>query len=305
MMTFTKATKRATHLRLALIGPAGSGKTYSALAIAAALDRRVALIDTEHGSASKYANLWNFDTLELDTFHPQTYMDAIRTAESARYDVLILDSLSHAWSGKDGALELVDRAARKLKTANTFAAWRDITPLHNQLVNTILGAQLHIIATMRTKMEYAQERDEKGRTVIRKIGLAPVQRDGIEYEFDVVGDLDLENVLTISKSRCPALTGAVIAKPGAPLAQTLAAWLSDGAPVPPTPPADDRTARLEKLRALRGQEAALLKGVGKTQTPIDGARVKMMATEEIEALIEQTDSNVMDLKAAQRNGAGR
>jgi len=227
---FRKATKEQLKLRMALIGPAGSGKTYSALNIAQHLGKRIAVIDTEHGSASKYAGLFAFDVVELDSFHPQNYIAGIQAAEHAGYDVLIIDSLSHAWMGKDGALELVDRAAKRSPSGNSFAAWRDVTPLHNQLIEAMLGARLHLIVTMRSKMEYVQDKDEKGRTQIRKVGLQPVQRDGLEYEFDVVADLDTENTFIVGKTRCPQLTGVIVPRPGKEVADTLLAWLTDGAP---------------------------------------------------------------------------
>jgi hypothetical protein len=237
---FTPATKHASRLRLALAGPAGSGKTYSALAIAAALPQPVAVIDTERGSASKYSDLFKFSTLELESFHPDRYIEAIHAAAEAGFETLVIDSLSHAWMGKDGALELVDRAAKRAQTANSFGAWREVTPLHNALVDAMIGARLHLIVTLRSKTEYVQEKDDKGRTVIRKMGMAPVQRDGLEYEFDVYGDLDQDNNLIVGKTRCPALAGQIIRKPGAGLAATLTTWLQ-GAPdvqhsthVPPT-----------------------------------------------------------------------
>jgi hypothetical protein len=228
---FARATKHQAKLRLTLDGPSGSGKTYSALAIGTALGGRIALIDTEHGSASKYAgDPFTFDTLKLDSFEPRRYVKAIKDAEAAGYDVLVIDSLSHAWAGKGGALEQVDqRAGAK---GNKFAAWRDVTPMQNELIDAIIGARLHVIATMRTKTEYAVDQDN-GKTTVRKLGLAPVQRDGVEYEFDLVGDLDLNHNLHITKTRCKALDDVVIAKPGAQLAATLKAWLDDGTPEPP------------------------------------------------------------------------
>ena len=228
-IVFQPATKRQSKLRLALDGPSGSGKTYSALAIASVLRERIALIDTEHGSASKYAgDPFAFDTLILETFEPRTYVQAIQAAEEAGYEVLIIDSLSHAWSGKGGALEQVD--ARAGTKGNKFSAWRDVTPMHNELVDSMLGARLHVIATMRTKTEYAVEEDN-GKVSIRKLGLAPVQRDGMEYEFDVVGDLDLAHNLHVTKTRCRQLDDAIIQRPGAQLAKTLGDWLKDGVPV--------------------------------------------------------------------------
>jgi hypothetical protein len=243
MPGFRKAEKRQAKLRMALVGPAGSGKTYSALSIASHLGERIAVIDTEHGSASKYADIFTFDVMELETFHPQRYIDGITYAEMAGYDVLIIDSLSHAWAGKDGVLELVDRAAKSNRSnssgqGNSFGAWRDITPIQNALIDRILGAKLHVIATMRTKTEYVQEKDERNRTVVRKVGTQPVQRSESEYEFDVVGDLDQDNTLIVTKTRCPALTGAVIPKPGQQVADTLTAWLQ-GAPEPEAKPKVD------------------------------------------------------------------
>jgi len=140
--------------------------------------------------------------------------------------VLIIDSLSHAWTGKDGALELVDKAAAR-ERGNSFAAWRHVTPLHNAMVDAMIGARLHLIVTMRSKVEWVVEKDERGKSVPRKIGLQPVQRDGLEYEFDVVADMDLDNNFIVSKTRCPALRGKVINLPNEEPAKTLRAWLSE------------------------------------------------------------------------------
>jgi hypothetical protein len=230
MGDFKKATKSQAKLRMAITGPSGSGKTYTALSVATPLGN-IAVIDTERGSASKYADLFDFDVLELTEYHPRHYIEAIKAACAGGYDVLIIDSLSHAWSGQGGVLELVDRAAKRSQSQNSFAAWRDVTPLHNQLVDTILGSPIHIIATMRSKTEYVLERDERGRTTPRKIGLAPVQRDGMEYEFDVVAEMDMENNMIVSKSRIVALTGAIIHRPDGQFGEVLKTWLSDGAPV--------------------------------------------------------------------------
>ena len=229
---FRKACKIDARLRMALTGPPGSGKTFTGLALAAGLKAGpVALVDTERGSASKYADQFDFDVLELETFHPERYIEAIQAAEEAAYGVLVIDSLSHAWMGRDGALELVDRAAGRMKSSNSFAAWRDVTPLQNRLLDAILGAKVHIIATMRSRLGYVQERDAKGRTIVRKVGLKAVQRDGVEYEFDVVGDMDQDHCMTIQKSRCPALTGQLYAQPNGQVARLLRDWLQ-GTPDP-------------------------------------------------------------------------
>lgn len=244
-MAFQKATKRQARLRMALIGPSGSGKTFTALKVAKGLGEKIAVIDTERGSASKYADQFSFDVSELETFGPLDFVHAIQEAEAAGYEVLIIDSLSHAWMGKGGALELVDAATKRSKAGNSFTAWRDVTPQHNAMVDAIVRSRCHVIITMRAKTEYLVEKDEKtGKQSVRKVGLAPIQRDGLEYECDVVGDMDNAE-LVITKTRCPVLKGAVIQEPGDELAKTLRGWLTDGAeatpvraPVPATlPPA--------------------------------------------------------------------
>ena len=159
---------------------------------------------------------------------PQEYVRAIGDAAREGYDVLVIDSLSHAWNGREGALELVDKAAKKSRSGNSYMAWRDVTPLHNQLVDAILTFPGHIIATLRAKTEYVLETNAKGQQVPRKVGMAPIQRDGLEYEFDIVADLDVDNTLIVSKSRCPALSGAVVTKPGPEFATSIREWLSDG-----------------------------------------------------------------------------
>ncbi len=226
-MQFKRAVKSKAKARIGLVGPSGSGKTYTALLLASSLGQRIAVIDTEYGSASKYADEFEFDTLELSDFHPRNYIDGIKAAGAAGYDVLIIDSLSHAWAGPGGALELADRTAAKY-SGNRFAAWRDVTPLHNQLIEAMLSSPCHLIATMRSKMEYIQTQDDRGKTVIRKVGMAPIQREGMEYEFDVVGDIDIDHNLIITKTRCKELDGLVINKPGPELAEEIKAWLSDG-----------------------------------------------------------------------------
>lgn len=248
---FRRATKKQSRLRLGLVGPSGSGKTYSSLTIAKHLGGRVVVMDSEHGSASKYSDEFEFDVFEPDSFNPRVYIDFLREAAAAGYDIAIIDSLSHAWMGKDGALEMVDQAAKR-NSGNSFAGWRDVTPLHNQMIEAILSAPLHVIATMRSKTEYVIEEDSRGKKVPRKIGLQPVQRDGMEYEFDVVGDIDHEHNFIITKTRCRALGGAVVHKPGEDLARTLKAWLGDGEALA----RPDQLAKLRELAGAIGERAA-------------------------------------------------
>ena len=236
MSLFHKATKTQKRLRLSRYGVSGSGKTYSALALAQGMGGKVALIDTERGSASAYANLFTFDTLEMPPpYTPAAYVAAIKAAETEGYEICIIDSLTHAWSGAGGALEMVDNAAKRNSGGNSYAAWRDVTPEHNKLIDAIIGSKCHIIATMRSKAEYVLEVNERGKSVPKKKGMAPIQRDGMEYEFDVVAEMTSDNEMVIQKTRCPELTGQVIAKPNGATSATLRAWLTDGAPMPPQP----------------------------------------------------------------------
>lgn len=232
-LAFKKAVKRDAKLRLALCGPAGSGKTMTSLKIGTELGGPIAYVDTEHGSASKYADLFEFDVIEPDKYDPRDLIETIREAATAGYKVIVIDSLSHYWMGRGGELEMVDNTAKRSQSGNSFAAWKTVTPVHNELVDTIISAPIHIIVTMRTKTEWVIEENERGKKTPRKIGLAPVMRDGIEFEFDVCGDLDQENTLTVTKSRCPDLAGKAINRPGKDVAITLRKWLS-GAPIEPS-----------------------------------------------------------------------
>ena len=232
-MAFKKAVKFESKLRMAIAGPAGAGKTWTALKLATALadGGSVALIDTEHDSALKYADQFDFDHQGITNFHPNNYITLIREAEEAGYAVLIIDSLSHAWTGPGGVLEEKDKIARQKYGGNTFSAWNDASQLQNKLVQTMLSSKIHIIATVRSKMDYVLETNQQGKQVPRKVGMAPVQRDDLAYEFDVFATMEIDNTMIIDKSRCPALSGQVIPKPDEQVAQTLSAWLV-GAPAP-------------------------------------------------------------------------
>jgi hypothetical protein len=238
--TFQKASKRKSKARVAIDGPSGAGKTYTALIAATVLAEggRIAVIDTEHGSASLYSDEFNFDVLELTNFNPNNYIDSIEAAEQEGYAVVVIDSLSHAWEGEGGALEMVDDATKRSKSGNSYTAWRDVTPVQRRMIDAMLASKCHVIATMRSKMEYVQEKDERtGKTVIRKVGLAPVQRSGTEYEFGIVADMDIDHNLVVSKSRCKALADKVENRPGPKFWKTFLDWLNSGdaAPAPSAP----------------------------------------------------------------------
>lgn len=233
---FHRAERRKARLRLAILGPSGSGKTYSSLLIAFGLGGKVAMLDTERGSGELYAHLGEYDVAQPAFFHPREYIKIIKGAEAAGYNVLVIDSLSHAWAGSGGLLEEVDK---RRGSGNDFAAWRNVTPEHNALVEAMLQSPMHIIATMRTKQEYVLEEVVKnGRTVKvpKKVGLQPVQRDGLEYEFTCVLDVDLDrHMASASKDRTGLFDGqlfTITQETG----HNLLAWLESGTDTPPPPP---------------------------------------------------------------------
>lgn len=228
---FVKATKKQAKARIAIDGPSGSGKTYTSLIAATALAKggKIAVIDTERGSASLYSEKFDFDVLELNPpFSPEIYHGAIKAAENAGYSVIVIDSLSHAWEGEGGALDMADDATKRQKTQNSYTAWREVTPIHRAMVDAILQSKCHVVVTMRSKMEYVQEKNSDGRTVINKVGMAPIQRSGMEYEFTIVGDMDLDNTIVISKSRFEPFSGRVQKKPGIEFFKPFVDWLNSG-----------------------------------------------------------------------------
>lgn len=253
---FKKAERKNLKLRMALNGPSGSGKTYTGLRFAFALadGGKVGVIDTEYKSASKECDKivddrrWQFDVCELTHFSPSNYTQAIDAAVRGGISVLLIDSLSHAWEGKGGALDLKDKKAAE--TGNSFTAWKEVTPMHRAMVEAILAAPIHVIATMRTKTEYVMEQDSRGKSIPRKVGMAPIQRAGMEYEFDIVADLDIAHTLSISKTRCSAVDGKRVTLPDGGFMDPIIEWLGEGkavvgiSPSPEFKPAGSTTTHL-------------------------------------------------------------
>lgn len=225
-MQFTKAQRQKAKLRLGLTGASGSGKTYSALQIAKGLGGRIAVIDTEHGSASLYSNDFDFDVLELDApYSPERYIHAINAAEQAGYDVLIIDSITHEWSGSGGCLEINDITAKTQFKGNTWSAWSQTTPRHQAFIDKLISSKLHIIATMRSKTETVQENKK-----VFKVGLKAEQRDGMEYEFTTILDISHgSHLTTASKDRTKLFMGADPFVITPDVGQSLNDWLNTGA----------------------------------------------------------------------------
>lgn len=244
---FRKAEKRQARLRLALQAPPGAGKTWTALALAHAItgpSGRVAVIDSERGSSELYADRWDFEVAPFyPPYSPQRYVDLIRAGDTlvGPDGVVIIDSLSHGWEGAGGVQSIVDDAAGRAG-GNSWAGWAKGTPEYRRLIDAIYATSCHVIATMRTKVEWAEGENARGKRTYTRIGTAPVMRPGVEYEFSVVGEIDLaSHDIAITKSRAgTALRDTYPAgAPGstsnaADLGGDLVAWLTSGeAPAEP------------------------------------------------------------------------
>lgn len=195
-MEFKKAERSACKIKLSIAGPSGSGKTYSALQLANGLVddwSKVGVIDTENGSASLYSHLGDYQTLTMKApFSPERYVEAIEAAEKAGFQCLIIDSLTHAWES------ILQTHANM--SGNSFLAWQRLTPLHNSLIQAILQCNMHVIVTIRSKQDYAIN-TVNGKAVPEKLGLKPIARDGIEYEFSVAFEINHHHAATVSKDR--------------------------------------------------------------------------------------------------------
>ena len=247
-MGFTKATKAAAKLRAAIFGPSGAGKTFTSLRVASGLAAggTVAVIDTERGSASKYADRFSFDVLELADQTIDGYVAAIGEAAKAGYPVLVIDSLSHGWQT---LLEEVEKLAKAKYRGNTWSAWSEGTPLQRRLVQAILTYPGHVIATMRSKTEWTTV-DNNGRKTPQRVGLAPEQGKGVEYEFDLLVEISTEHVANVIKDRTGKFQDKLIDKPGEDFGRDLASWLSDGLPAPvAAAPQPARRGWLERVNA--------------------------------------------------------
>jgi len=234
MAGFRKATKAQAKLRAAVFGPSGGGKTMSALRIARGMagpTGTVAVVDTERGSASKYSDRFDFEVLDLKDYTVQGYVEAIKAAHG--FDVLIIDSLSHGWQS---LLEEVEKLAKAKYRGNTWSAWSEGTPLQKKLVNAILDFPGHVLATIRSKTEWTTVEDGRGKKVPQRIGMAPEQGKGIEYEFDLLLEISTEHFANVIKDRTGRFQDRIIDKPDEEFGRQLALWLADGEPVADSPP---------------------------------------------------------------------
>lgn len=247
-MAFVKATRKKSKLRLALTGPSGSGKTFSALTVAKGMGGKIAVIDTEKGSASLYSHVVDFDVMELSPpYTPERFIGAIKEAQAAGYATLIIDSITHEWSGAGGCLELVDEIAKARYKGNTWSAWNDITPRHRAFIDAMLRADMHIIATVRSKTETSQTEDG-GKKKVVKLGMKAEQRDGVEYEFTIVLDIiHAGHFADATKDRTGLFMGRDPVVLSVSTGEQLLSWLDGGAEPEPEKIIIDEAELIEML----------------------------------------------------------
>jgi hypothetical protein len=225
-MNLKQATRNQARIKMALQGPSGSGKTYSSLLLAYGLVgdwTKIAVIDSEHNSAHLYAHLGPYNVLGISQpFPPEKYIEALETCLNAGMKAIIVDSISHEWDGIGGILNIHGNMA-----GNSFTNWNKVTPRHNAFVQTMLQSDAHIIATIRSKQDYVLT-DKNGKMVPEKVGMKGVQRDGMDYEFTLVYELDIRHNAISTKDR----TGLFSDKPPFVITQetgqTISTWCKHG-----------------------------------------------------------------------------
>lgn len=241
MIEFEKAERQKAKLRMAITGVSGAGKTLSSLYIAYGITddwNKIALIDTEHERARFYSEREDLETGQFlytpfyPPYNPQKYIEAVKEGSKlvGSDGVIIIDSLSHAWNGEGGVLDMKNSVKMKNPKQNDFVAWNELSKYQNQLINTLMSVDCHLIVTMRSKMQYALQLDERGRQVPVKLGLGAIQREDTEYEFDIVLDISRDHIATASKDVTFLNEYGEIITPD--LGRQLSEWLNSGKEVP-------------------------------------------------------------------------
>jgi hypothetical protein len=205
-MNLQKAQKQRVKLRIGISSPSGFGKTYSALLMAFGMTQdwsKIAVIDTENGSANLYAELGEYNTLNLEApYTPERYISALQTCEKASMEVVIIDSITHEWNGKGGCLQIQEQLGGR------FQDWAKVTPRHQAFIDAILTSNCHVITTIRKKIDYSMDKDANGRTKVVKVGLKDITREGLDFELTTCFEIINDNHLVIaSKDRTNLFSG--------------------------------------------------------------------------------------------------
>lgn len=294
-MAFQKATRRKAYLKVALMGPSGSGKTTSALRLARGLTAGpIAFIDTENKSASLYAGMPMTDTrtgaeyqmaFDVDDIpansQAEKFLASINDAKTAGYEVLIIDSFSHVWESVLAFKAIMDSAG-----GNSYTNWQAAGKKFQAVIDLIRSVDMHIIVCMRSKMDYVLETNEKGKQAPRKVGLAPIVRDGTEYEFSTMFDIDMQNMAKDSKGRLKHITGGEPILLTEEIGAKLRDWINEGEePLPPPEMWD-----ADKKTQANAASAAYVAAGGKVED-VAAVKNKMLSpTETIKEIRTMTEN---------------
>lgn len=300
-LVFKKAQREQVRIKVSIAGPAGSGKTMSSLLMAYGITKaefpnlsdaevweKICVIDTENGSGSLYVGkqvgpttIGAYNTIDLTPpFEPGVFVDAIHMAEEHGMNVIIIDSLSHAWAGVGGALDQQGKIAER--SGNSWTAWRSVTPQHNKLVDAMLQSPAHIIANMRAKMEYQQTTSDSGKKQVKAIGMGVVMREGIEYEFTVSFMLDYDHVASSTKDRTGIFDGKLFTI-DANTGKQMYAWLSSGAaPTPKSNPVPAPVAAPSEPDEQVKKAITMIDALAKEKCAAEGGK------EAVAAVVEET-----------------
>jgi len=227
-MELRKAERKQAKIRLGLGGPSGSGKTFSALKIAYGLCgdwHKIAVIDTERGSADLYSHLGEYQVLTLEApFSPERYIEAIAACEKAGMEVIVVDSITHEWEGKGGCLEIHEQLGGKFQT------WAEVTPRHRAFIDSILLSRCHVLTTVRAKVDY-QVTNEGSKTKVEKVGMKEVTREGFEYELTLNLQMDMNHNARVvaGKDRTGLFDGKPAFVPDESVGQRIREWCNSGA----------------------------------------------------------------------------
>lgn len=299
-MEIRKAARQKAKLRVGVSGPSGSGKSYSAILIAngiASDKSKVAIIDTENGSADLYADLGDFSVIRLEApYSPERYVEAINSIEKAGFEVVIIDSVTHEWDGKGGCLESNDLLGQTRFKGNTWAAWSVTTPRHQKFIEAITTSPLHVITTARSKTDTIQTDDKK----VKKIGLKEIQREGFEYELTLNFTLDRDgHYATSSKDRTKLFSETNPFVITEETGKILKNWAESGveaiaAPKPVAPAAPKTPAATKPVETIATKK-------NKVMTLIKMLGYDMAAAEDKKAFVTETVENLSGLMLNDEN----
>jgi len=302
-MGFKKAQRQQRKLRLAIASPSGGGKTYSALRIAKGIIEaeggKIAFIDTENNSASLYSHIVEFDVCNIDPpYMIPDFSKAIDEAREAEYNVLIIDSSTHAWQQ---VLDVVDKLTKTSASKNSYFNWRQGTTIMERWMQKVLFYPGHVIFCMRSKTEYEIATID-GKKVPEKIGLAPIMRAGIEYEFDMMLDGNTDHYFKVTKSRFDRFSDMVIDKPNNKFGRELIEWLNDAPKVDVSKEATPPVKVPEKVEVPKAEnktrKPAGFKAESETPEALPDNKKYGIESEPIDLTKVETKKGTMDLSAA-------